>query len=193
MFTGARCQTTFIQILITSLSGVSWETLAFVGANTLPVLAAVLTLSLTLSFTVFLPAIATLQSPAIATHTWLVSSKDLSVVPMGLCTTRGDVEQEKKSTDQGEWLHVCDCEQPEPICFPTGLTLCCCEFPTIAPGSLCSLKGLGTGTGLTVEPLHKARRISCISRTQTQNLLQGEKSVSLSLSLFRAAAILCVA
>jgi len=135
MFTGTRCQATFIQILITSLSGVSWETLAFVGANTLSMFAAVLTLSLTLSFTVFLPAIATLQSPAIATHTWLVSSKDLSVVPMGLCTTGGDVEQEKKSTDQGEWLHVCDCEQPEPTCFPTGLTLVAVSFRLLLLGA----------------------------------------------------------
>lgn len=39
-------------------------------------------LTLTLPFTVFLPAIATLQSPTIATHTWLVSSKDLPVVPL---------------------------------------------------------------------------------------------------------------
>lgn len=39
-------------------------------------------LTLTQSFTVFLPAIATLQSPAIAAHTRLVSSKDLSVVPL---------------------------------------------------------------------------------------------------------------
>lgn len=75
-------------------------------------LAAVITLSLTLSFTVFLPAVATLQSPAIATHTWLVSSRDLSIVPMGLCATRGDVKQEKKSTDQSEGLHVYHSEQP---------------------------------------------------------------------------------
>lgn len=113
MLTGTRFQAALIQILITRFAGVSRETLAFVGTNTLSVLAAVLTLSLTLSFTVFLPAVATLQSPAIATHTCLVSSKDLSVVPMSFCTPRGDVKQEKKSSDKGEWLHVCDREQPE--------------------------------------------------------------------------------
>lgn len=39
-------------------------------------------LTLTLPFTVSLPAIAALQPPAVATHTCLVSSKDLSVVPL---------------------------------------------------------------------------------------------------------------
>lgn len=120
MLTGTWFQTTLIQILITRLSGVSWETLAFVGANTLSVLAAMVTLSLTLSFAVFLPAIATLQSPAIATNTWLVSSKDLSVVPTSLCAPRGDVEQQEKSTEKSERLHDCDREQPEELCFPRG-------------------------------------------------------------------------
>lgn len=113
MLTGTRFQAALIQILITRLSSVSWETLAFVGANTLPVFAAVVTLSLTLSFNVFLPAIATLQPPAIATYTRLVSSEDLLVVPIGFRTTRGDVGYEKKSTDQGGRLHVGGWEQPE--------------------------------------------------------------------------------
>lgn len=39
-------------------------------------------LTLTLSFTIFLPAIATLQSPAIATHPHLISSEDLSIVSL---------------------------------------------------------------------------------------------------------------
>lgn len=108
VLTGTRFQAAFVQILIARLSGVSRETLAFVGANTLPMLAAVVTLSLTLSFTVFLPAVAALQFPAIATHTCLVSSKDLSVVSVGFCAPRGDVEQYEKSTDQGEVLHVCE-------------------------------------------------------------------------------------
>lgn len=112
MLTWTRFQAALIQVLITCLSGVSWKTLAFVGANALSVLAPVLTLGLTLPFTVFPPAIATLQSPTIATHTWLVSSKDLPVVPIGVCATSSDVEQEKKSTDQSKWLHVCHSEQP---------------------------------------------------------------------------------
>lgn len=38
-------------------------------------------LTLTLAFAVPLPAIAALQSPAVAAHTCLASSKDLSIVP----------------------------------------------------------------------------------------------------------------
>lgn len=60
MLTGTGLQATLIQILIARLSGVSLVTLAFVGANTLSVLAAMFTLSFTLSFAVLFPAIATL-------------------------------------------------------------------------------------------------------------------------------------
>lgn len=134
MLTGTRFQATLIQILITRLSGVSWETLAFVGANTLSVLAAVLTLCLTLSFTVFLPAIAALQSPAIATHTRLVSSKDLSVVPLSFCTPTGDVKQEEQSSDKGERLHVCDREQPESF-GSHGAGFGFCEFRLVLLGA----------------------------------------------------------
>ena len=55
---------------------------------------------------------------------------------MSFCDPRGDVEQEKKSTDKGERLHVCDCEQPESFVSHGGADFGLLRASTIPPGGL---------------------------------------------------------
>lgn len=46
------------------------------------------------------------------------------------------MEQEKKSTDKGERLHVCDCEQPESFVSHGGADFGLLRASTIPPGGL---------------------------------------------------------
>lgn len=55
-------------------------------------------------------------------------------LPMGFCTAQRDVDQEKKSADQGGWLHICHCEQPERF-VSHGAGCGCCEFRLFLPGA----------------------------------------------------------
>lgn len=105
---------------------------------------------------------------------------------MSFCTPRGDVEQEEKRTDKGERLHVCDRESAGELCFPQGWLWFCCEFWLF-------LLGGGWRGGFRFAKMLRQEQIlvaqsTCISRAQSQSLLQGKQTQKKkqNLSLFNS-------